>query len=513
MTLNNYDQSLRFEKVHRDDISDTSLIAFWGSTPHEDSLLYGYYIAVENRFFTFMPDLTAEDVVGNDGYVIHSDGSVHGIGIMLFYYPITILARNGQVSPEVVHFMGLTEFGVHEMQLLLELYLNSMDSVYRSEIGTFFIELYAMRFLDMFSTQVLAEYAYQVRQHFMDVPDIVPQRVHDLTHQIIENAETDFDRIMAIRSYLLQFPYTLTPDVVPRGVCFVDHFLFEGREGYCTYFASAMAVMARIAGVPSRYVEGFVTPHTQYNDGEPVIVTNRMAHAWVEVYLEGFGWLRVEATPAYVYRGAPPPPPSPGVVAPPGGWTGGAYRGPDMDEHMMYMMYRYGGYTSGSGATNIRAGGNIEPWEPRVNLLIAVPIALVVGILLYLLFKYLYVVYIAVKVSRLNANKQVVANFTGILDMVSYYTTPIGKSETPRAYGRHWGKRFAFESDSVFFRDLIALYNKAKYSQHTVSEEERLRMEDAYETMLDVLRQYRIPLVFLYLRYIKRIGVAHITTS
>lgn len=59
------------------------------------------------------------------------------------------------------------------------------------------------------------------------------------------------------------YRYTLTPDVPPDSQDFVTYFLYVGKEGYCTYFASAMTVLCRMAGLPARYVEGFVAQPAQ----------------------------------------------------------------------------------------------------------------------------------------------------------------------------------------------------------------------------------------------------------
>ncbi len=83
---------------------------------------------------------------------------------------------------------------------------------------------------------------------------------------------------------------------VPEGVEFVDYFLFEGKEGYCTYYASAMAVMLRIADIPSLYVEGF-TARGPADDGVYSVTYNN-AHSWVEAFIEPVGWMTFEPTPA-----------------------------------------------------------------------------------------------------------------------------------------------------------------------------------------------------------------------
>jgi transglutaminase-like putative cysteine protease len=91
------------------------------------------------------------------------------------------------------------------------------------------------------------------------------------------------------------FYYTLRPPLLEGDT--VDQFLFESRRGFCEFYAGAFAVLMRASGIPARVVTG-------YQGGEPnplgdyVIVRQRDAHAWTEVWLEGEGWVRVDPTAA-----------------------------------------------------------------------------------------------------------------------------------------------------------------------------------------------------------------------
>jgi hypothetical protein len=105
--------------------------------------------------------------------------------------------------------------------------------------------------------------------------------------------------------------YTLSPGRLPRNKDFVEYFLYENKIGYCTHFASAGALMLRAMGYPSRYVEGYLITEadlmnqteTSYRSDEnstvEIIVKDYNAHAWVEVYYDGFGWIPVEFTTGY----------------------------------------------------------------------------------------------------------------------------------------------------------------------------------------------------------------------
>ncbi|HML49124.1 MAG TPA: transglutaminase-like domain-containing protein, partial [Clostridia bacterium] len=128
------------------------------------------------------------------------------------------------------------------------------------------------------------------------LPEGIDAEVYVLVRSLTQDKATNLDKLVALRDYLYKnYAYTLTPTgIPPANRDFVSYFLLEGKEGYCTYFASAMAVMARIAGVPTRYVEGFLA----VPDATGVAhVTGINAHAWVEAYLDDFGWVSVDATP------------------------------------------------------------------------------------------------------------------------------------------------------------------------------------------------------------------------
>ncbi|MCL2840528.1 MAG: transglutaminase domain-containing protein [Defluviitaleaceae bacterium] len=414
--------------------------------------------------------------------------------------------------PAPITILETDEFGMEEMNLLFEFFFHgeSLGGGRGMTHNYILNESQLIAWLDIFSYEILTAYARQVREHFMYVPDITPQRVWDLTESIVEGHTNDFDRVMAIRDFLLQFPYTLSPAPVPRGVCFVDHFLFDGQEGYCTYFASAMAVMARMAGVPSRYVEGFVLPPSAGN--EATTVTNRMAHAWVEVYLEGFGWKIVEATPTYAFLM------NPDIVMPPtidlnidwsNGWQDMLHDW-DFDLYEMEQMMQASGATAGaagtSGAETIETRTTITAGHIILALIGAVMFMLV-GFILFIWARRWYIAYKLRSVKSLAPNAQIKVYFAGIMDIVGFHTKPLSSGETPLAYSTHMGKRFAFQNDSVFLRDIIALYYKAKYSAHEATQDEVALMEEAYHDMVRLLAQTRRQSQFVYLRYVKLLGM------
>lgn len=106
--------------------------------------------------------------------------------------------------------------------------------------------------------------------------------------------------------------YDLNTPQMPGNVTdFASWFMEESDTGYCVHFATAAAVLLREAGIPSRYVTGYLV---QAVEGETVTVRAKEAHAWVECYIAGIGWIAMEPTPG-ASGTADPEPQRPGPVA------------------------------------------------------------------------------------------------------------------------------------------------------------------------------------------------------
>src|SRR6266567_825073 len=140
------------------------------------------------------------------------------------------------------------------------------------------------------------DYPSDISAAYLQLPELDP-RIPELTSQITKNAPTPFDKAVAIENYLrTRFTYTLKLTGRP-GDHPLAHFLFETRAGHCEYFASAMAIMLRTLGIPTREVNGFLPG--EYNDlGGDYIVRASDAHSWVEVYFPGMDWQTFDPTPA-----------------------------------------------------------------------------------------------------------------------------------------------------------------------------------------------------------------------
>lgn len=131
-----------------------------------------------------------------------------------------------------------------------------------------------------------------------------PSEITPLLDEILADAEVSGinDAADYIRDFFDEngFTYSLSPGITPSDEDFVKYFLTEQKKGYCTYYASAGVMLMRRMGYPARYVEGYIIePSQSPESGGNIKVSDRSAHAWCEVYIEGCGWYPLEFTPGY----------------------------------------------------------------------------------------------------------------------------------------------------------------------------------------------------------------------
>ena|GEM_PF-2536925 len=141
------------------------------------------------------------------------------------------------------------------------------------------------------------DYPEEVRALYLDDTGVTA-RVAQLARDVTEGATTVYEQADMLSRFLRgsDFTYATIGPELPRDADLVDTFLFadDGRSGYCQYYASAMAVMARSLGIPARVAVGFAPGEALGDD--LYLVREANAHAWVEVYFPGYGWEIFEAT-------------------------------------------------------------------------------------------------------------------------------------------------------------------------------------------------------------------------
>ena len=138
-------------------------------------------------------------------------------------------------------------------------------------------------------------YPEEVRTRYLQVPDDLDPRIPELAQQITAHARTPIEKAAAIQAYLSKYRYTLQLPLQHQQDPLAN-FLFVRKAGHCEYFASAMAVLLREVGIPTRVVTGF--RGGEWNDlTGNFIIRAKDAHSWVEVYFAGLGWYGFDPTP------------------------------------------------------------------------------------------------------------------------------------------------------------------------------------------------------------------------
>lgn len=152
------------------------------------------------------------------------------------------------------------------------------------------------------------------------VPKGLSLTVSTLATQWTDGATDEYTAMKALERHLGDqnvYTYSVDNPPIPANTNVVD-WLLQHRIGYCTYYASAMAVMGRIIGVPTRIVNGFSHGHynTQHKYWE---VDGSDAHSWVQAYFPKYGWVNFDPTPGYSFDTQQPqhlPTPTPGAATP-----------------------------------------------------------------------------------------------------------------------------------------------------------------------------------------------------
>ena len=126
--------------------------------------------------------------------------------------------------------------------------------------------------------------------------------VRDYLNRNLDDLMGDYETLVRIEELLSSMNYTASPGELPEEVdsadAFLKYFLLERREGYGTHYATAFVLLARAAGIPARYVQGYCF----FLNGGSTQVLSDYAHAWPEAYLDGIGWIAFEPSPGAEIR-------------------------------------------------------------------------------------------------------------------------------------------------------------------------------------------------------------------
>lgn len=142
-----------------------------------------------------------------------------------------------------------------------------------------------------------ANYPSSIEQQYTQLPEDLPDRIEELGADLTADADTPFEAANTIDGSLAgDKTYDLDATHEP-GADPVDQFLFEMDGGDSQYFASSMVVLLRSQGIPARYVAGYSVGEPVSDEDDVYAVHSVNAHAWVEVYFSGHGWIAFDPTP------------------------------------------------------------------------------------------------------------------------------------------------------------------------------------------------------------------------
>lgn len=292
---------------------------------------------------------------------------------------------------------------------------------------------------------------YQVRSTgYLEENLDIPESMLDLKNKVLHITEgygNNYDKVRALEKYLAtEFTYTLNVDPIPEGTDAVHYFLNESQKGYCTYYASAMALMARHLGLPSRYVTGYRIP-TPPRTGAlmeeamdealgKTSIRQLHAHAWTEIYFEGFGWMHFEPTAPYFVEYD-------------------ALLGEDYQEIQLNKELE--------ATTTPESIEDELPQKTDSKTGLILWIVILLSFPGYKLIRYL--IYCG-----LDYNKKAIIEYNAILRVFAIMGQPIKKHETPMAYCIRLREHYLYR-DKHFIKS-TKTYEKARYCSKPVTKEE-----------------------------------------
>ncbi len=333
---------------------------------------------------------------------------------------------------------------------------------------------------------------------YVSLPDTVTTRVRELADNITMNEGNNYDKAKAIETYLAtNYPYTLKPGKPPLKRDFVDFFLFEGKKGYCTYYATAMTVLLRCIGIPARYVEGYILPPDNRNG--VFKVTNQQAHAWVEAYFEGFGWIPFEPTSPFVvamYQDNHIRP----VIA--SNMTGQYY---DEYRRMMEKYQRESRNQTLDFSDNYPVD-NKDSDTTHLAFIIAISLIslILLALISIVLFNRIRFYYLLSKIRKQKPNDSVLNGYKYIIKLFKMQNITISAGETPSQFGTRVEKLLDFKGYSFNRHDfniITEYFVKARYSRDSLSDKEKQDVINFIETVIKLTSEKVNKFKFNFYKY------------
>lgn len=332
--------------------------------------------------------------------------------------------------------------------------------------------------------------------------DRITNQTRNLVKEIVMGKESDYEKAVAIENYLRNnYSYNLNTTEVPENREFIDYFLFEGKEGYCTYFATSMAIMLRLEGIPTRYIEGYLAQESI--ETGIYEVTHKNAHAWVEAFIEPVGWMTFEPTPAYAVESRLEnyEPNTFDEVSDPSEAIGDDINPRDELDDPEFI-----------NEDDIEVSG----WSPDIEnpyedipidltrniaiiiisiLLLIIPFRFFIGIIQYR--------YQEANAKKLSNNNRIIYLYNQILTLTKLLHYPQQYGETHYEYAKRVAYKF-YEHNKKGIKDITEIFVKSKYSNYIASDDDILDLENFRETLDRRLANHLGYRTYYYRKYVKK---------
>ena len=368
---------------------------------------------------------------------------------------------------------------------------------------------------DSWNQENLNEYEVSVQQQYTQLSSSVTERTIDLAKQITQGIQQDSEKAEAICNYLIEhYTYTLHPNDPEEGQDFVDHFLFEEKQGYSNSFASAMVILSRGVGLPARYVTGYHVPVV--SSGEEHVVRSCNYHSWAEIYLPGYGWCKFEATPPYAYQEAIATE-KPNITITPDG-------GEEMESHLADLGLSIDQIQpvesenptipigqDGVSPSDTSGGNQVQQQQQSTtrnqnNTNASVPwpiwifVAMAILVIILLLIRYRMRISKEQKAVLGTPEQLAQFSFTYLVRLGRYIGVEIQQDETPVSFTRRLAAKYPTLAEKLC--EAGQLYSRCIYSKTGITEEGSKQLYDCYRLLDTRIRLEQKRFGFFWNKYI-----------
>ncbi len=303
-------------------------------------------------------------------------------------------------------------------------------------------------------------YKLRMKEEYSDEV-ILPDKVNELLDKLWEGSTGDYDKMKRLERFLSGLTYNSAPSDLPDTVLddtsYLEYFICRSREGYCVHYATTFVLIARSAGLPARYVQGY---RLKKSNGGYTVITDSDAHAWPEVYFENFGWVSFEPTPGY--EGA-------------GGWNtdNDYYDERNVPEHMDIDL---SDLTEEDVPAEDEVLGGFDFKLIRIPLLASAAFAILFILLSRLIFNLRY--------KKMDAGAKVRTMTVKNLKILKRLGYELDHSMTLREY-RSWIEE---TEEGKIKTGFLTVYEELTYSDKKASNAEVKVLEEDYKLLKDVLK-------------------------